>query len=169
MGHRSTGRPHSRGLERQQEYSVATGASSLRLWPSPCLPGWMSCLSNLFSASWLLLTSFCVFLPECTAHLSAHLTFSLPSRDDLTWGRSCRATSSAPGRFEDFCLNFASVAGFLFLLLCSERQDQVLSKYGSRFRTPAAALLGGSCVCSKKIFTNKENVCDTFLSGQSSL
>jgi len=167
------------GLSDEEEYSRVTaavqpGCAGLETWVTgrrqapptvagptagvqcgPCLPRWMSCLSNLFSASWLLLTAFCIFPPECTIYLSAHLTCSLPSRDDLTCGRSCQATLSAPGHFEDVCLHFALVADLLVLLLCSERRAQVLCKNGSsHFRTPAAALLQGSCVCSKKIFTN---------------
>ena len=43
--------------------------------------------------------------------------------DDLTHGCSCQVTLLAPGHFEDICLNFALIADFLFLLLCSECQD----------------------------------------------
>lgn len=43
----------------------------------------MSCLSNLFSASWLLLTTFCIFPSECGTHLSAPLHSAFPA--EMTW------------------------------------------------------------------------------------
>ena len=128
--------------------------SWLLLGPSPCLPRWMSCLSNLSSASWLLLTTFCIFSPECTIHLSAHLSFSLPSKDDLTCGRSCLVTSSAPGHFEDVGLHFASVADFLFLLLCSECRAQVLYSVAAHPPDTCSSFTVRTWGSRKKIFTN---------------
>lgn len=105
LGSQRTGGPRSRWVEWRWECSVAQGAWSLHLWPSPHLPrGW--CLSNLSQCPGFRLPPS-VFSLLCAPH-SAFPT-------EVTCGHSCRVTSSASGYFEDVCLNFASVADFLFL------------------------------------------------------